>query len=77
MNKTTRARLHTLNGRINEIHSELEEIGEEEQDKFNNLPESLQESPQGEALNDSVDSIEYAAVQASELWHCVDDCTGA
>jgi len=77
MNKTTRARLHTLDSRINEIADELQELADEEQDKFNNLPESLQESPQGEALNESVDNLEYAAAQAAELISLVDDCTGA
>lgn len=36
------------------------EISEEEREKFDNMPEGLQASPTGEAIEDAADALEYA-----------------
>lgn len=72
MNKQTRKLLEELNDRIAEItqiaedvKSEVESIREEEQDKFDNMPEGLQASEQGEKfeeimgyLDDAINALE-------------------
>jgi len=53
MNKARRNRLEKLIG-------ELVEVREDEQEAFDNLPESLQSGERGEAIESAIDSIEEA-----------------
>lgn len=74
MNKHRRTRLSELSERIAEIISDLEEIRDEEETAFENLPESLQESVRGQELqekidgmNDILDNLEYIPNQITDL----------
>lgn len=74
MNKDRRTRLEEIANRINEIISDLEEIRDEEENAYENLPESLQESVRGQELqekidgmNDMLDNMEYIPTQINEL----------
>lgn len=74
MNKDRRTRLSEISDRIAEIISDLEEIRDEEESAFENLPESLQESVRGQELqekidgmNDILDNLEYIPNQINDL----------
>ena len=50
-------RAHTL---LTEAWDNLEEIKDEEQDAYDNLPESFQESDRGEAMTEAIENLENA-----------------
>ncbi len=54
----TRARLEDINEGLIKVKAELYQIREEEQDAYDNLPESLQESSRGEVMQEAIDKIE-------------------
>ena len=58
MNKQQRKRLNELIEQVEGIVTELDEMAQEEQEKYDNMPEGLQESERGEALQDAADNLE-------------------
>ena len=65
MNNARRTALNRIKGRLDDIRIELEEqkdlldnVHEEEQEAFDNLPESLQESERGGTMQEALDSLE-------------------
>lgn len=43
-----------------DMKSEIEEMQEAEQEKYDNMPEGLQDSERGEALEEAANQLEYA-----------------
>jgi len=74
MNKQRRAALGKLQERINELKTEAEALRDEEQDAFDNMPESLQESERGEAAQEA---LEYLECLVSSLDEAYDYCGSA
>jgi uncharacterized coiled-coil DUF342 family protein len=67
MNKIRRAAIEKLNSQLDDIKTELEGLADEEQQCFDNLPESLQTGDRGtnmeeaaNALSEAVGNIEAA-----------------
>lgn len=60
MNKQTRTKLSALQERIEEIRSELETLRDEEQEKYDNMPPSLQDGDKGMALSQAIENIDLA-----------------
>lgn len=60
MNKARRATLADLKQRIEELRDELDELKGEEQDYFDNMPESLQGGEKGEASQTALDAMQEA-----------------
>ena len=60
MNKQQRKRLNELIEHVEGIVTELDEMAQEEQEKYDNMPEGLQESERGEALQDAADNLQQA-----------------
>ena len=65
MNKIRRKALATVVAKLDEAYDLLEEIQSDEQDAYDNMPESLQESERGEhmgeildVLGDAIDSLD-------------------
>ncbi len=52
---------------IEDLKTELEYIQEEEQDKYDNLPEQLQDTEKGNALYESAESIEELVNRLDDL----------
>lgn len=61
MNKATRARLREIADQLTSITEYVEEVRDEEQDKFDNMPENLQYSYRGEAFENAADALNDAA----------------
>ena len=61
MNKMNRKQLSDLISRIETLHEELDEIKDGEEEKYDNMPENLQESDRGETLSDIIDCLDSAA----------------
>lgn len=59
MNKIRRKKLQNLHDRITQLNTELSEVMDEEQEAFGNMPESLQDSSKGLAMQDVLHDLEY------------------
>ena len=60
MNAKTRHDLQSILDKISDCISELEGIRDEEQSKFDNMPEVLQVSERGEIMDSAIDSLQTA-----------------
>ena len=60
MNKLRRKKLQEIREQIDILKCELEEVRDEEQDSFDNLPESLQYSERGETMEANVSNLDEA-----------------
>lgn len=58
MNKARRKWLEDIIGKLEEQKDELYQLYEEEQEAYDNMPESLQESERGQIASEFVDSLE-------------------
>jgi RNA polymerase-binding transcription factor DksA len=67
MNKGDRKKLNDLYSRLEALKSELDDLATAEQDKFDNMPDGLQQTESGQkietaatAMRESCDSVESA-----------------
>ena len=61
MNRAQRKKIEELITGLEDIQSQLEILAEEEQEKFENLPDSLQESEKGQQLEAVAESLNEQA----------------
>lgn len=66
MNNKRRKALAQLITQLEECTSYLQGILDEEQDAFDNIPESLQDSDKGNRIEDAIDTMQNACDQISE-----------
>ena len=67
MNKERRKWLEKTIATLEDQSAELESICEEEQEAYDNMPESLQDSERGQALYDNIDALESAASDLDDV----------
>lgn len=60
MNKNRRKAIGDIYDKLIDIQSDLEYIRDEEQEAFDNLPESIQYSERGERMEEYISSLEEA-----------------
>ena len=60
MNRERRKRLEAAKEKLEEVYFELEAIKEEEEQALDNMPESLQQTERGEAMQTAIDTIDDA-----------------
>lgn len=53
--------------KLEELKSEIEGISEEEQESYDNLPESLQDGERGEKMQSAIDNLEYATSYMDDI----------
>ena len=73
MNKQRRKRLEDVVSRLEERMSDLEYIKEEEQEAYDNLPESIQYTERGEAMQENVDDIDYIISDLDQVINSIND----
>ena len=61
MNKKTRNRLNKILSQIQDLKEEIQVIENEEQEKFDNLPEGLQGSEMGESMEAAINALSECA----------------
>lgn len=74
MNNTRRKEIDKLTAQIEEIKEAIEALRDEEQEAFDNMPESLQDGERGERMQSAVEALEYAA---DDLQECLDHLSEA
>lgn len=67
MNNKRRDRIREVIKKLESCKSELIDIKDEEQQSFDNLPESLQDSDKGETMQDVVDAIDSIDNDMSDI----------
>lgn len=60
MNKTRRKQLEEISDKANELRFELENIKDDEQEYFDNIPESLQGGDKGTLAEEAISNLEEA-----------------
>ncbi len=73
MNKYRRTKLSDTIALLYRAISYLENIYEEEQNAFDNMPESIQESERGEIMESTISVIEDATEQISEAMSSLEE----
>lgn len=72
MNNARRTQIEKLNNRLSEIMDLINELANEEQEAFDNLPEAFQEGERGEAMEEAIDCLESAASSVEEAMDYLD-----
>ena len=75
MNKQNRRDLQGYVDSLEEIKSNIETMMEDEQSKLDNMPESLQESERGEAMQEAIDNLESAVSSIEEAIDYLNEIT--
>lgn len=75
MNKKRRTELAAIATKIADAREELEAIRDEEQEAYDNMPESLQTSQRGEAAESAIGEIDSALSSLEEAINSLEGCT--
>lgn len=67
MNKVRRNQIEEILVKLSDIQNDIECISEDEQEAFDNLPESLQYSERGDNMQEAIDNLDYALSSLEEV----------
>lgn len=76
MNKNDRKQIGEWIDQLEEIKSGIEDMQENEQEKFENLPEGIQFGERGDKMSDAIENLEYAASSIGESIDYLNDAMG-
>ena len=76
MNKSRRARITKLQHQISDLLCDLNEIHDEEEQAYYNLPESIQDSERGEAMSEAFENLYEAISMLEDVSSYLDDAKG-
>lgn len=76
MNAKQRKALQGYADSLEEIKSNIETMIEEETEKLDNMPESLQYSERGESMQEAIDTLEGAAQSIEEAIDYINEIIG-
>ena len=76
MNKDRRKQLSEIQSKLAELRDMIDTVLEAEQEAFDNLPESLQESERGEAMQAAIDAMESAMDSCDEAEESLEEAQG-
>lgn len=60
MNKARRKRIQELKDKLLDLLTTIEEIKDEEQEAYDNLPESFQDGDKGTKMTEAIDNLDSA-----------------
>ena len=75
MNKSRRAALNNLNVRLQYMIEELEEIRNEEEDYYENIPENLKNSERANESEEAISLMQDVVTQMEELVGNIEEIT--
>ena len=67
MNNTRRKQIQLIINALQDNLNHLEDLKQEEEESFDNLPESLQESERGEAMENAISNLDDAILYLGEV----------
>jgi len=68
--------IQTILGMLENVQSDIEEIKEDEEMCYDNLPESIQESWRGECMQEAIEHFEDAVDNIAECIESLENCDG-
>lgn len=77
MNKARRKTLEEIREALDGLMLQVDELAEAEQEAFDNLPESLQETERGEAMQAAIDNLDSLRNSLEEAGEYIEDITSA
>lgn len=75
MNKQRRAEIYDLAKRFDSLKDEVQQILEDEQQYFDDMPENFQNGDKGEKAQSAIDALEAAASNIEELMENLNEAT--
>ena len=75
MNKATRAEIAGLMEKLENIKSDIENLQSEEQDKFDNMPEGLQQSENGQKCEAASSALECAMSSLGDVINYLEEAS--
>jgi len=75
MNKHRREKLNKLHSQLEDIKVEVENLKDDEQEAFDNMPESLQQGDIGQICESAVSSLEEAVSSIENAMFEIDSAT--
>lgn len=76
MNNARRKRICKIADALNELKSQIDELHEEEQEAFENIPESLRGTKRYEIAENAVDMLESASLRVENAITFLEDAEG-
>ena len=76
MNKENRKKITQWIDTLETIKSEIEEMQAGEEDKYDNLPEGIQDSEKGEAICDAIENLGSAEGSLEDVIDYLNDAIG-
>jgi prefoldin subunit 5 len=73
MNKQNRKDLERALNLINQAMEVISAVKEEEEEKYDNLPEGIQDSERGESFQENIDNLDYAISDLDSVIEYVDN----
>lgn len=67
MNKERRKAIEEIIDQLGTLKEEIESVGEEESEAYDNLPYSIQDSGKGEAISENASDLEQAASDIDDI----------
>lgn len=75
MKAATRKRLEEIKSELSALTAEVEQIGADEREKFDNMNEGLQSTENGQKISDAADALESATSLLEEAFEHIDLAT--
>lgn len=66
MNKNRRIIIKSIIDKLNDLQPCIEQVRDDEQEFFDNMPEGLQEGVRGEAAQEAIDELDNALAQIED-----------
>ena len=76
MNKWVRNDLMKISEQVEELSSDIERIRDGEEEKLDNIPESLQDSNKAEAFQEVIDFLDDALASMTEACEAITNAVG-
>ena len=73
MNKARRKAIEEIIDQLGTLKEQIESVCEEEQEAYDNLPESIQYSERGEAMSETASDLEDAASSIDDVMSTLQD----
>jgi len=77
MNQERRKHLEEINETIGGLLAQVEELLEQENEAYDNLPESIQNSERGESMQTAIDNLESLQSSLEEAAGYIEEITNA
>ena len=73
MNNTRRTAIAKLNSQLEDIKSQVESLLSDEQDAYDNMPESFQDGERGEAAQSAISNLEDAVSSLEDAFNSLEE----